>query len=71
MQQYNISLRGGTEKVKYYVAAGYMHQTGLLRSNDQQIRRYNLRSNLDIQLLDNLSISVDISGTWNNTDVPV
>lgn len=41
MQQYNISLRGGTEKVKYYVAAGYMHQTGLLRSNDQQIRRYN------------------------------
>lgn len=70
MQQYNISLRGGTEKVKYYVAAGYMHQTGLLRSNDQQIRRYNLRSNLDIQLLDNLSISVDISGTWNNTDVP-
>ena len=70
MQQYNISLRGGAEKVKYYVAAGYMHQTGLLRSNDQQIRRYNLRSNLDIQLLDNLSISVDISGTWNNTDVP-
>lgn len=70
MQQYNLSIRGGNEKVKYYVAAGYLHQTGLLRSNDQQIRRYNVRSNVDIHLLDNLSISLDLAGTWNNTDVP-
>lgn len=70
MQQYNVSIRGGSEKVNYYVGASYMHQTGLLRSNDQQIRRYNVRSNIDIQLLDNLKVSVDLSGTWNNTDVP-
>lgn len=70
MQQYNLSIRGGNDKVKYYVAAGYLHQTGLLQSNDQQVRRYNVRSNVDIQLLDNLSISLDLAGTWNNTDVP-
>ena len=59
MQQYNVDVQGGTDKVKYFVAIGYTNQTGLLKdiskvedfNNDYYLKRYNLRSNFDIQIV--------------------
>lgn len=31
MQRYNLDVSGGTEKVRYFIAAGYLRQGGLLR----------------------------------------
>jgi len=62
-QQHNINVRGGTEKVKYFVSGGYYNQEAMLRSNDTKNNRYNLRSNLDIELTKRLNMGIDISVT--------
>lgn len=59
--QHNISVRGGTEKVKYFVSGGYFYQGGLYRSKDLKTNRYNLRTNIDIALTDKIDMGVDLS----------
>lgn len=62
-QQHNLNIRGGTEKVKFFVSGGYYHQEGMLRSDQTHNKRYNLRSNLDIELTKRLKMGIDISLT--------
>jgi TonB-linked SusC/RagA family outer membrane protein len=64
--QHNISVRGGSEKVKYFVSGGYYYQESLYRSNDLKNKKYNLRSNLDIAITDKLSFGIDLSILLNN-----
>lgn len=59
--QHNLSVRGGTEKVKYFVSGGYYYQESVYRSNDLKNNKYNLRSNLDIELTENLDLGIDLS----------
>lgn len=68
--QHNISVKGGTEKIKYFVSAGYYNQESLYRSNDLKNNKYNLRSNLDITLTDKLDIGVDLSILENDVVGP-
>ena len=49
-QSHTVSVRGGTDKVKYYVSFGYNGDNGLLKSGIQYYHRYNLRSNLTAEL---------------------
>jgi TonB-linked SusC/RagA family outer membrane protein len=67
--QTNFNISGGTEKVRYFVSLGYFTQEGMLNLNvydpgyDYQMRykRYNLRSNFDVNVTKNLLASFDIS----------
>ncbi len=59
--QQNLSVSGGTDRVKYFVSSGYFHQDGMLRSDDIKLNKYNLRSNIDINLAKNLNFGVDMS----------
>lgn len=68
--QHNISVKGGTEKIKYFVSAGYYNQESLYRSNDLKNNKYNLRSNLDISLTDKLDLGVDLSILENDVIGP-
>ncbi len=54
-QQYNLGVRGGTEQVRYFVAADYLDNTGVVSFNTQD--RLNLRTNIDVIFSDNISIS--------------
>ena len=60
-QQHNISATGGTEKIKYFVSGGYIDQASVFTSGDYNFKRYNIRSNIDAQINDNLSVSVDFA----------
>ena len=44
-QQHNISLRGGTEKTRYFASFNYTNVKGVAVGN--QFKRYNIRFNLD------------------------
>jgi TonB-linked SusC/RagA family outer membrane protein len=66
--QHNLSLRGGTEKAKYFVSLGYLDQDGLYSTLNY--KRFNLRSNLDLQITNTTTLSLDISGRFENTDAP-
>lgn len=60
-QQHNLSAKGGNDKIKYYVSAGFTDQESNFKSGDYDFKRYNIRSNIDAQITDNLAVSVDFS----------
>ena len=64
-QSHTVSVRGGTDKVKYYVSFGYNGDNGLLKSGIQYYHRYNLRSNLTAELTKGLKLNVNLSGRWD------
>ena len=73
-QQHNLTVRGGTDKVKYFISAGMFNQSGLFRDQhievgfDPQIRykRYNFRSNLNFDVTSRLKAAVDLSTQIEN-----
>ncbi len=48
MQNYNISISGGTEKTNYNLSAGYLNQDGIAAGSG--FERYNLTGNFDSQV---------------------
>ncbi|WP_114750947.1 SusC/RagA family TonB-linked outer membrane protein [Pleomorphovibrio marinus] len=63
MTQNNMTVRGGSENVSYFISGGWLHQRGVLSSDEIEFNRYNLRANNDIRLTDRLTLNVDISLT--------
>ena len=61
MQQYNVSIRGGSDKVKYYGFIGYMDQKSMWKKNGGGYERYNLQSNIDATINKNLSFQLDLA----------
>lgn len=60
-QQHNLNARGGSEKIKYFISAGYTGQESNFKSGDYDFSRYNVRSNIDANITEDLAISVDFS----------
>jgi TonB-linked SusC/RagA family outer membrane protein len=46
-QTHNLSLIGGTKKLGYYMSFGYNHQTGILKINPDDLKKYNVTAGLD------------------------
>lgn len=67
-QQYNISLSGGTEKARYFISGGLVNQDGLYAQSN--FKRYNFRSNIDVDATPTTRISADISGRLEKRDAP-
>ena len=61
MQQYNFNVSGGSDNVKYFSSFGFIDQESFFRSRDFDYKRYSIRSNIDIDLNNNLSLGVDLS----------
>lgn len=67
-QKHNLSLRGGTDAVKYYVGMGYMNQKGNI--DNFNYRRYNLRTNLEANVGKGWTINVGAVGTVSRKSDP-
>lgn len=67
-QKHNLSLRGGTDAVKYYVSMGYMNQKGNI--DNFNYRRYNLRTNLEANVGKGWTINVGVVGTVGRKSDP-
>jgi TonB-linked SusC/RagA family outer membrane protein len=59
-QRHNLNLSGGTEKVKYFVSAGYLDQGSNYSADVLSFQQFNLRSNLNAQVTDNLSLGLNL-----------
>ncbi|MDR0507573.1 MAG: TonB-dependent receptor [Dysgonamonadaceae bacterium] len=67
--QSNFNVSGGTDAVKYFVSLGYFTQYGMFNTSvydpgydyQAKYKRYNLRTNFDVNIIKNLKISFDIS----------
>lgn len=74
--QHNMSISGGTDKVRYFISAGAYTQGGLFNEFDlpynlsYQYRRFNYRTNLDMDVTKTTTLSFNISGNIDNSDKP-
>jgi TonB-linked SusC/RagA family outer membrane protein len=66
-QQYNLSIRGGSEKIKYYGYLGYMGQETMFKKNGGDYKRYNLQSNIDAEITKGLSLKLDLAAIYENS----
>jgi len=63
-QQHNISLSGGSDKIKYFGFVGFLDQDQVWKSNGGYYRRYNIQSNIDAKVSDNLSLQFNLSSVY-------
>jgi TonB-linked SusC/RagA family outer membrane protein len=68
--RHSLSIRGGTEAVKYFVSGNFSNQEGIFKKG---INNYNVlggRSNIDASVTENLKISLDLSFQEQNRTFP-
>lgn len=63
-QNHNISLSGGSDKINYFLSAGYVTEDGIVRNNDFQ--RFTLRSNNEYKITNFIKLSTLISYSRSN-----
>ena len=59
--KYGVSINGGSGRAAYFVQFNGQYQDGIYYKSATNYNQFNLRSNLDIQVTDNLKLGVDIN----------
>lgn len=76
--RYSVNFKGGTEKARYFVSASYFNETGIFKNvsenklykTDIGINRFNLRSNIDLEVSRTTTLSVDMAGVLELNQYP-
>lgn len=75
----NLDVSGGSKTVKYFISGGVFSQNGNVRdfstnadgvNTNYFYRRYDLRSNLDIQATKNFSLRMDVTARFGDVNSP-
>ncbi|MBC7743607.1 MAG: TonB-dependent receptor [Flavobacterium sp.] len=76
-QRYNLNVSGASKAVKYFVNVGQLSQGSQFKNEDNlpydpsyNLKRYNFRSNIDIQLNKTLKAYLNIAGTLEKQNGP-
>lgn len=80
MYKTNLQISGGNARARYYVSFSYLRQEGMWNdewtgynegyNTSHTLNRYNLRSNLDIDVNKYLNVSLDLGGRIDNITQP-
>lgn len=76
-QRYTINFRGGSDKVRFFASGAYYSEDGIFKSNPTEkynanigLQRFNLRSNVDMDLTKTTQLSIDMSGQYLRKNQP-
>jgi TonB-linked SusC/RagA family outer membrane protein len=76
-QRYTVNIRGGSEKNKFFVSGAFYDEAGIYKSNPIEdynanigLKRYDLRSNVDMNITHSTKLSVDMSGQYKRMNDP-
>lgn len=65
MLTHDLSLNGGSDRVRYFISANLFDQTGLENNvfgeTDTRFKRYNIRGNVDVDVTDKFKFNFDMS----------
>lgn len=62
-ERQSLTIRGGSKAVKYFASLGTAYQDGLIRGDQTSgFKQYNFRTNLDANITDDLTLSLDLLG---------
>lgn len=77
-QRANLSLSGGGNIARYYIAMSYSRDNGILKvdpvnnfNNNIQLNKYSVRSNINIDLTKTTDLALRISGTFDDYQGPI
>ncbi len=65
-QEHNVSIKGGTDKVNYYLSTNYLGQEGLMKYNTDTYDRYSINAKISSQI--NSWLKMEYSGRFYRTD---
>lgn len=73
----NLSVTGGNEIIRYYTNVGYTHQNGIYKEDNlnsfntnANMKRYNFRSNVDINLSKSFKLELSLAGIIHHQNYP-
>ena len=76
-QDYSLSVRGGSDRARYYVMANYYEQSGNYKHTDLTqyetqavFKRYNFRANVDVNITKNFYVKVDLGARITDRNAP-
>lgn len=76
-QRYTVNFRGGSDKVRFFASGAYYSEDGIFKSNPMEkydanigLQRFNLRSNVDMDLTKTTQLSIDMSGQYLKKNQP-
>lgn len=67
MQNYNMSVNGGSKDIKYFLGAGYVKNNGIFKGVDSD--KFSFQGNTTAQIAKNLTATVNISAHVRNVNV--
>ncbi len=74
LQDYSLSVRGGTDRARYFILGSYYKQGGNYKysnsDNANNFQRYNFRANVDVDATKRLKISVDLGARVTEYSYP-
>ena len=65
IESHNISARGGSENTKFSTSIGYLHDEGVLLTDD--FKKYNFSMKLDTKISDKFKMGFNFSPSYTNT----
>lgn len=68
MTYHNVEMSGGSDRVRYYGALGYLYQEGMWSTAN--LNRYNLSLNVEGKITDFTIVSLNVHGLVNNRNAP-
>jgi TonB-linked SusC/RagA family outer membrane protein len=69
--QHNLSIKGGTDDIRYFVSLGKTFQDGLYKDGATKYNQYNFRSNIDANVTKDFKVSLSLSGRQEDRKYPV
>ena len=69
-QEHNFSASGGNDRINYYVSFNYMHQDGFMKIGNDDLKRYNTTTKLNITLTDWLKLNLSTRFTRQDYEHP-
>jgi TonB-linked SusC/RagA family outer membrane protein len=69
-QKYNLTVSGGSDRVKYYTSIGSSAEMGIWKSGDLNYKSYTLRSVVTGKISDNLTAELNLQGSSDQRNTP-
>lgn len=70
-QQYNVNISGGDSKTTYYASVGFANQNGILKTADDNYKKFNATLNISSQITKWLQVSGKITDNYSTEDHPI
>ncbi len=68
--EHSLSIDGGSDKTRYYIGMGYSYQESFFKSGDLDYNKFNVRSNINTEILPGLTFDLSLSGMMDRQHNP-